>query len=80
MLNDQQDIHVEIHNVKQDLFAFLPPSFSPSSFCLSLSLSCRLEILKIIPMEILSCVIFQLKSGSFHILSTTWHPNAWRKD
>ena len=37
MLNDQQDIHVEIRNVKQDLFAFLPPSFPPSSFCLSLS-------------------------------------------
>lgn len=33
MLNHQQDIHVEIRSVKQDLFAFLPPS----SFCLSLS-------------------------------------------
>lgn len=71
MLNDQQDIHVEIPSVKQDLFAFLSPSFPPSFLHLSLSLSCRLEILKIIPMEILSCVIFQLKSVSFHILPTT---------
>lgn len=73
MLNYQQDIHVEIPSVKQDLFAFLSPFF-PSSFLhlsLSLSLSCKLEILKIIPTEILSCIIFQLKSVSFHILPTT---------
>ena len=73
MLNDQQDIHVEVPSVKQNLFAFLSPSFPPSflHLSLSLSLSCRLEILKIIPMEILSCVIFQLKSVSFRILPTT---------
>ena len=54
MLNDQQDIHVEVPSVKQDLFAFLSPSFPPSflHLSLSLSLSCRLEILKIIPMRI----------------------------